>query len=639
MSGPTATKNNEWKASNADPETLTCKPTIQPMLQHVTKSLTPPVKSMNMADSLKAIDASEQREELMFMLASNVNVSNFVTEKLSGPRNYAMWKAQMLCLMESQKMRGIVELDQKWPWPGAMSVNMAKQYEILLKDSSPSDDYMMPVLEDIKIELGSSTDTSRSRKLVEATLKGTWWEAKAILQNHKEAFIEGLDHCGNTMLHIAVAQGHNYFVEKLLNFIEDGEQVETINSNGLTALHIASFFDNRYAAELLVKKRKELIILDSYKGHLPLHTAFHNMKLSTYVYLLEVHEKEGRHLPLERYPREDVQTGIAILVDAIFRKRYDLGLSLAKIYPELVVKDDQVLMAMAIAFPNKLGFWETLIDPFPIATLAGPIKNIEKKKKEYKEAKELLHLIRDKMAIENKYQSYNSNHERPIFEAVRQGAHEVVKVIIPSSEAALNYINEEGHNVIQFAITNRSEKIYNYLYPRIEGRYSYIRMTDSSTNNLLHLAGRLAPPFVISRTRGAALQLQRELQWREEVYKLLLPTYRSKKNAVDETPAMVFTREHADLLKEGERWIKTTAESCSITAALIVTIVFAAAITVPGGSNQDTGIPLFKRNIAFIIFAALDAVSLFSAATDTSMFYQSYNTLREKDFMDNLPNG
>nr|GEU74123.1 hypothetical protein [Tanacetum cinerariifolium] len=346
-------------------------------------------------------------EELSPHNIPNVDIVQLVdlvkVQQLLGPRNYAMWKAQMLCLMDSQKMRGIVELDQKWPWPGAKSVNMAKQYEILLKGwvfgsikeevlknvvqlesawdvwngigylndpellyqqaSNPSDDHMMPVLEDIKIELGSSTDTSRSRKLVEATLKGTWWEAKAILQNRKEAFTEGLDHCGNTMLHIAVAQGHNYFVEKLLNFIEDGEQIETINSNGFTALHIASFFDNRYAAELLVKKRKELIILDSYKGHLPLHTAFHNMKLSTYVYLLEVHEKEGRHLPLERYPREDVQTGIAILVDAIFRKRYDLGLSLAKIYPELVVKDDQVLMAMAIAFPNELGFWETLVDP------------------------------------------------------------------------------------------------------------------------------------------------------------------------------------------------------------------------------------------------------------------------------------
>ena len=127
------------------------------------------------------------------------------------------------------------------------------KFVISFAASNTSDDHMMPALADLKIQLELFTDISR-RKLVEATLKGTWWEAKAILQNHKDAVTEGLDHCGNTMLHIAVAQGHNYFVEKLLNFIEDGEQIETINSNGLTALHIASFFDNRYAAELLVNK-------------------------------------------------------------------------------------------------------------------------------------------------------------------------------------------------------------------------------------------------------------------------------------------------------------------------------------------------------------------------------------------------
>ena len=34
-------------------------------------------------------------------------------------------------------------------------------------------------------------------------------------------------------------------------------------------------------------------------------------------------------------------------------------------------------------------------------------------------------------------------------------------------------------------------------------------------NNLVHLAGRLAPSFVLSRATGAALQLQRTLQWGE----------------------------------------------------------------------------------------------------------------------------
>ncbi|KAK1436886.1 hypothetical protein QVD17_02670 [Tagetes erecta] len=72
---------------------------------------------------------------------------------------------------------------------------------------------------------------------------------------------------------------------------------------------------------------------------------------------------------------------------------------------------------------------------------------------------------------------------------------------------------------------------------RVEGFDSYRTMKDFSRNNLSHLAGRL--------------QLQHELQWREEKLE----------------------RNHA---------------------ALTVTVVFAAAITVPGGSNQETGTPLFS---------------------------------------------
>nr|GEZ22924.1 ankyrin repeat-containing protein [Tanacetum cinerariifolium] len=74
-----------------------------------------------------------------------------------------------------------------------------------------------------------------------------------------------------------------------------------------------------------------------------------------------------------------------------------------------------------------------------------------------------------------------------------------------------------------------------------------------------------------------------------EVENIMEPAQLTEVNADNETPELVFTREHTNLVKEGEQWMKTTAESCSITAALIITIVFAAAITVPGGNNQDTG--------------------------------------------------
>ncbi|XP_022003969.2 ankyrin repeat-containing protein NPR4 [Helianthus annuus] len=100
---------------------------------------------------------------------------------------------------------------------------------------------------------------------------------------------------------------------------------------------------------------------------------------------------------------------------------------------------------------------------------------------------------------------------------------------------------------------------------------------------------------------------------------------------------MVFTKEHLDSIKQGETWMKTTAESCSITAALIVTVVFAAAITVPGG-NQESGLPLFKEKSAFTIFAVSNAFSLFTSATALLLFL-SILTARfsEKDFLVSLP--
>nr|GEY20690.1 ankyrin repeat-containing protein [Tanacetum cinerariifolium] len=64
-------------------------------------------KSMEVVNSL---DVSAQPiEDLKFMQASNVNVFNFVSVKLSSQYNYHIWKAQMLCLMESQLMRGIID--------------------------------------------------------------------------------------------------------------------------------------------------------------------------------------------------------------------------------------------------------------------------------------------------------------------------------------------------------------------------------------------------------------------------------------------------------------------------------------------------------------------------------------------------
>ncbi|XP_059310365.1 ankyrin repeat-containing protein ITN1-like [Lycium ferocissimum] len=101
---------------------------------------------------------------------------------------------------------------------------------------------------------------------------------------------------------------------------------------------------------------------------------------------------------------------------------------------------------------------------------------------------------------------------------------------------------------------------------------------------------------------------------------------------------MVFTDEHKELVKEGEKWMKETANSCIFVAALTATVGFAAAITVPGGNNQDSGFPLFSNERVFTVFAVSVAFCLFSSVASVLMFLSILTSrYAEEDFLRRLP--
>lgn len=120
--------------------------------------------------------------------------------------------------------------------------------------------------------------------------------------------------------------------------------------------------------------------------------------------------------------------------------------------------------------------------------------------------------------------------------------------------------------------------------------------------------------------------------------KTVLPSYKEERNFEGKTPAMVFTEAHKELLKEGEKWMKATASSCSLVAALTATMVFAAAITVPGGNNEDNGHPIFFEDAGFKIFGVSDSISMFSSVASILMFLSILTTwYSEEDFLYALP--
>lgn len=74
----------------------------------------------------------------------------------------------------------------------------------------------------------------------------------------------------------------------------------------------------------------------------------------------------------------------------------------------------------------------------------------------------------------------------------------------------------------------------------------------------------------------------------------------------EKTRCELFTEEHKELVEEGEKWAKTTANSCILVATLIATVAFAAALTVPGGNDSNTGSQIFLHDEWFMLHGACD---------------------------------
>ncbi|KAL5572869.1 hypothetical protein UlMin_022466 [Ulmus minor] len=230
--------------------------------------------------------------------------------------------------------------------------------------------------------------------------------------------------------------------------------------------------------------------------------------------------------------------------------------------------------------------------------------------------------------------------------AMKSGFYELVYEMIMTCPNLVHHNNQDGRNVFQLAALYRQDKILKLMlkmgnYKKVEKKGIdpfEIRLEwgkiDKFGNTILHLAAMLQPSSQIS---GAALRMQRELQWFRAVEEFVHPSLHEKRNAENLTPRELFTKEHRKLVKEGEEWMKTTAEFCTVVATLIATMVFGAAFTVPGGNN-DQGFPIFLHKTSFLIFAISDALALFFSSTSVLMFLGILTArYAEEDFLKSLP--
>lgn len=109
-------------------------------------------------------------------------------------------------------------------------------------------------------------------------------------------------------------------------------------------------------------------------------------------------------------------------------------------------------------------------------------------------------------------------------------------------------------------------------------------------------------------------------------------------NKYGQTAKDIFTQGHTELVKEGGKWLSKTSESCSVVAALIATVAFSTAATVPGGVKEDNGEPNLADEPVFDLFAISSLVALCFSVTAVVMFLAILSSRYQvRDFGIDLP--
>ncbi|XP_059629913.1 ankyrin repeat-containing protein At5g02620-like [Cornus florida] len=216
---------------------------------------------------------------------------------------------------------------------------------------------------------------------------------------------------------------------------------------------------------------------------------------------------------------------------------------------------------------------------------------------------------------------------------------------------------------IKIAINMGMEKIWNLIYGLTTEQRNKATGTLVESNSMLHIAayplvdvpdealqkkGEQQLSKIFSKPPGAAVKVQREIQWYKEVERMVPSSYKILANKNGNTLPELFTKSHAELVKQGEQWTRDTATSCTIVATLIVTVMFAAAFTLSGGAVDkpdesrktplQSGDPKFLHHDNFMVFIISDAFALFSSFTAVLMFLSILTSrFEEKDFFKALP--
>lgn len=144
---------------------------------------------------------------------------------------------------------------------------------------------------------------------------------------------------------------------------------------------------------------------------------------------------------------------------------------------------------------------------------ASGIREIYQQKKTHLVVLEILNCMCDRVSEYEESQLREASAYDAMLQAAKLGIIEFIDKMRKTNPDLLWAIDRNRRGIFSHAILNRRKEVFR-LIQSVNGRKEIIRCSaDVFGNTLLHLAAYLGPSSDLDRRSGAALQLQRELQW------------------------------------------------------------------------------------------------------------------------------
>ncbi|KAH7521262.1 hypothetical protein FEM48_Zijuj07G0014400 [Ziziphus jujuba var. spinosa] len=497
---------------------------------------------------------------------------------------------------------------------------------------------------------------SQTRKnahiLFQSVMKSKWKEVVEMYDD-EEVHKAKITKLGATALHVAVSEGDKDTVEKLVAAIcrRDKEALKIQNDKGNTALHIAASVGHKESCKFMLDADPSLAGVRNKEGETPLFTAALRGKKDVFLYLNLFCISDSE------YDYRNRNNGDNVLHVAIDREYFDLAYQIIHLYNNdkdfLTRENDEgvtpfkVLATKSSAFKSgtNLGRWkrliykcifvnidDKLIETKPLNPQSEESKNngrtrhVEYTKSIKTQEEDSMTDIENHSAGPTGCQSTTpcSNEKRNIFH---------FKKVIP--KVTLDILGQgmiSYEDTVTFAMEERELQTDRGIHFEDQHGKENDKKADGSTilvatkNGVIEIVDKMLHYFPVA------------IEDRNFVRSSIPPRIAINRNKYGKTPEDVFTETHKELLEHGSSWLIKTSESCSVVAALIAGVAFASSSSIPGGTIDDSGKPIFENHPAFQVFTIASLLALCFSVTSLVMFLAIITSrFQEKDFNKDLP--